>query len=120
MYEIIVSTLTALGINIASSAVFEIIKSFAGKQAPKADVINALNSIKDLQGKVDAVYDALKQQSVFHENSGFVEISGAYNATGSGLVIGLDVQGPAKIAPGTVVNVSGSGTVIGLRIGGGK
>ncbi len=45
-------------------------------------------------------------------------VDGEHVADGKGQVIGLDVQGPAFLQPGTRSRATGEGTVIGTRIGG--
>jgi hypothetical protein len=47
----------------------------------------------------------------------FTTVSGMHEAHGEGLVIGLDIQGPAIITPGTIVRATGRGVVTGTRIG---
>ncbi len=62
----------------------------------------------------------MMESNVLFQKENTVEVNGTHIAEGKGLVIGLDVQGPATIKPGTVVRASGEGTIIGTRIGGGE
>ncbi|MCX6119886.1 MAG: hypothetical protein NT027_20315 [Proteobacteria bacterium] len=44
------------------------------------------------------------------------EVNGSYSVSGHGNIIGMDVQAPTIIKPGTSVIVSGTGNLTGIRI----
>jgi hypothetical protein len=118
--EFIAGLLAQIGLGAATNAIYDLIINMHGKKAVKNDWELALSNISEIDGRVDEVLNLLMQSSVLYEKENIVEVDGTHIAQGKGTVIGLDVQGPAKIKPGTVVYASGEGTIIGTRIGGGK
>jgi hypothetical protein len=109
-----------LASGVASNYIYDALKQWSGRSVTRSEVIAALAKIDEIRSRVDEIYAALITHRILVEKGHIVEVAGSHNANGSGLVIGLDVQAPARILPGTVVNASGTGTVIGTRIGGGK
>ena len=103
----------------------------------RSDIANAIflcSSCADLidkNGGKDFSIAKLRDWKVQHEawvranlncrvDSPLAVVDGTHQAKGVGSVTGLDIQGPVRIKPGTIVQASGVGTVTGTRIGGGR
>lgn len=119
MEDLIAQILTKIGLGVASKAVFGVLEKFFGNKAKREEIVALLETIDELKGRVEEVIDLLSANQILKlRENGLVEVAGTHEATGIGNITGLDIQGPAKIKPGTVVKASGIGNVTGTRIGG--
>lgn len=116
--EILANLLSQLGLGVATNAIYDLIINLHQNGATKNEWKIALTKISEINGRVDEVLNLLMQSNLLHEKNDIIEVDGTHIAEGKGFVIGLDVQGPVKIKPGTVVYATGEGTIIGTRIGG--
>lgn len=118
--EIFAGLLAQIGLGAATNAIYDLIINMHGKKAARNDWELALSKISEIHGRVDEVFNLLVESNVVYQGEKIVEVNGTHIAQGKGKVIGLDIQGPTKIMPGTVVYASGEGTITGTRIGGGS
>lgn len=119
MEEVIAQILTQIGLGVASNTVYDVLKNFIGKKVKQQEIARRLESIEELTGRVEEVMGIFTRNGILNlQEQGLVEVAGTHEASGIGNITGLDIQGPAKIKPGTVSKASGIGNITGTIIGG--
>jgi len=119
MEELIAQILAQIGLSVAGNTVYGGLKNFIGKKVKRQEIAVVLESIEELTGRVEEVMDILITNRILNlQEDGMVEVAGTHEASGIGNITALDIQGPAKIKPGTVSKASGIGNITGTKIGG--
>lgn len=122
MEKLIGEILSKIGLGVATTMVADTLKKLVGKKVKRAEITRSLESIDELKGgRVEEVIKLLSEKQILMlQEDGMVEVAGTHEASGIGNITGLDIQGPAKIKPGTIARASGIGNITGTRIGGKK